>query len=80
MITPEFLKRADNVYRTRFYIVKQEVYVEQDADDNSRIFSNDTFYLRNDKRDREYETVFARRAHIDGKRLPSTAYTRKYVD
>ena len=60
MKEPEFLKSADNVYRTRNYIVKQEIFVDRD--------------------NREYESVFRKRAYMEGRRLPSTSYTRKYIE
>ena len=44
------------------------------------IVSCDVFYKRNKRRDSEYEKIFYDRKHIDGKRLPSTMFTRKYVD
>ena len=80
MKEPEFLKSADNVYRTRNYIVKQEIFVDRDKEGNGRIFSRDTYYLRNTKLNREYESVFRKRAYMEGRRLPSTSYTRKYIE
>ena len=80
MKEPEFLKSADNVYRTRNYIVKQEIFVDRDKEGNGCIFSRDTYYLRNTKLNREYESVFRKRAYMEGRRLPSTSYTRKYIE
>jgi hypothetical protein len=42
--------------------------------------SHDTYYHRTRERDAEYELAFFMRDHIDGKRLPSNMYSRKYVD
>ena len=77
---PDFLRGARNVYRTRYYIVKQELMISANDVETCEMCSRDTYYLRTAKRDKEYEYIFAARKHIDGKRLPSTMYTRKYVD
>ena len=77
---PDFLRGARNVYRTRFYIVKQELMISANDVETCEMCSRDTYYLRTPRRDKEYEYVFATRKLIDGKRLPSTMYTRKYVD
>lgn len=77
---PEFMKDADNVYRTRDYIVKQRVGVRYDKKENNIIFSYDTFYRRTKKRDAEYEQIFFERKRIDGKRLPTAMYARTYID
>ena len=55
---PAFLRNAHNVYRTRFYIVKQEMKIRADERDNTQLFSKDTFYFRTAKRDSEYNSVF----------------------
>lgn len=77
---PDFLEDADNVYRTKSYIVKQSINVQVDDTESNAIVSNDIFYKRTKRRDLEYEQVFGNRKFIDGKRLPSTMHTRKYVD
>ncbi|MBQ7788816.1 MAG: hypothetical protein IJ398_04085 [Clostridia bacterium] len=77
---PDFLMGANNVYRTKQYIVKQQVTVVMSANGDSYIISNDTFYLRNPKRDFEFALAFQKRQNLNGKRLPSSTYTRKYVD
>ena len=76
---PAFLRNAHNVYRTRFYIVKQELKIRADERDNTQLFSKDTFYFRTAKRDSEYNLVFAKREYLNGKRLPTTMYMRKYI-
>lgn len=76
---PAFLRNAHNVYRTRLYIVKQELKIRADERDNTQLFSKDTFYFRTAKRDSEYNSVFAKREYLNGKRLPATMYTRKYI-
>ncbi len=76
---PSFLRNAHNVYRTRFYIVKQELKIRADERDNTQLFSKDTFYFRTAKRDLEYNSFFAKREYLNGKRLPTTMYTRKYI-
>ena len=79
MIVPDYLKNATNVYRTRRYIVKQCVTLRSD-EYCTYLFSHDTYYLCTPKRDREYEAVFADRIHVNGKRIHTDMYARKYVD
>lgn len=75
-----FLDGADNVYRTENFIVKQQIsFLESDVG-TSMVLSDDTYYLRTAQRDAEYEFVFQGKANINGKRLKSASYTRKYVD
>ena len=76
---PDFCKDAVNVYRTKRHIVKQDVSVERTENGETIIFSNDVFYERTKRRDKEFEIIFAGRKHINGKRLPSTSYVRRYV-
>jgi hypothetical protein len=80
MKIPEFLIDADNVYRTKYFIIKQVLVLDRTCDEDNNITSYDTFYKRTKQRDKEYELVFADKNHIDGKRLPSTMCSRKYVD
>lgn len=77
---PDFMLDADNVYRTTGYIVKQSLSVQFDETEGNSVISNDVFYKRTKRRDSEYEYVFSGRKHIDGKRLPSNMYSRKYVE
>ena len=50
-IVPEFVIGADNVYRTKNYIIKQVIFLDKSLSENNSITSFDTFYLRNRKRD-----------------------------
>lgn len=77
---PDFMVDAMNVYRTRDFIVKQVIGIKYSDVENIAVISNDTFYRRTKKRDREYERIFLERKHINGKRIPSTMYARTYVD
>lgn len=77
---PDFMLDADNVYRTTGYIVKQSLSVQFDETEGNSVISNDVFYKRTKRRDSEYEYVFSGRKNIDGKRLPSNMYSRKYVE
>ncbi len=77
---PDFMENADNVYRTRDYIVRQIIGVNFDAEMDNSIFSQDTFFARTLARDRQYEAIFSKRFNIDGKRLKSSMYSRQYVD
>lgn len=76
---PEFVRNANNVYRTKNFIVKQEIAIRCDSVGMSAVLSRDTFYARTTVRDMEYEAYFSRRRYINGKRLPSTIYSRKYI-
>ena len=79
-LTPDFLIDADNVYRTQSYIVKQVIQIiENDIEDNG-IVSHDTYYRRTTARDLAYNMAFMDKVKINGKRLPSTQYTRRYIE
>ena len=73
-------KQFVNVYRTRDYIVKQELYLIANAEQNNAVLSVDTYYRRTLLRDSEYQLLYKDRKHIDGKRLPSNTYIRTYID
>ena len=77
---PDFMVDAMNVYRTLDFIVKQVIGIKYSDVENIAVISNDTFYRRTKKRDREYERIFWERKQINGKRIPSTMYARTYVD
>ena len=77
---PDFILQAYNVYRTRNYIVKQRLeYIENTTEDNV-IISYDTFYKRTRLRDKQYMIMYGDKHHLNGKRMPSTTYTRVYID
>lgn len=73
-------QQAINVYRTRKYIVTQDIYLNECVDGSSVLFSKDTYYLRNRKLDKQYEAQFKDREYINGKRVHTTMYTRKYFE
>ena len=75
----DLLEGATNVYRTREFIVKQVIEVLVNRQENNSVVSHDTFIRRTRLRDRFYEILYCARKNIDGKRLPSTMYNRKYV-
>ena len=71
---------ADNVYRTKFYIVKQKIKVVDDDPGTSMLLSEDSFYSRTTERDEEYELLFAARGKkINGKRIRTAVSTRRYL-
>lgn len=74
------VKLFENVYRTRDYIVKQELYLIVNAEQNNAVLSVDTYYRRTLLRDSKYLLLYKDRKHIDGKRLPSNTYIRTYID
>lgn len=75
-----FVEEAINVYRTELFIVVQNIGIRFDDSENNVIFSFDTFYSRNQNRDKHYEHIFRNRQPIDGKRIKATMHTRIYVD
>lgn len=77
---PEFIKNANNVYRTRCFIIKQVIGIQYDGEQNNVVYSHDSYYRRTPERDKEYEIIFCRRNEPDGRRLPSTMYARRYID
>ena len=77
---PEFLERSTNVYRTRFYIVRQQIMYRRDSLLGAYLCSRDTFYCRTPERDRQYEAAFPHNQGKDGKRIPTLMYIRKYID
>lgn len=77
---PNFLIDADNVYRTKHFIVKQILILENSTNQDNSIMSYDTFYKRTKKRDKEFDMCFNCKSNQNGKRLPSTMFQRKYID
>ena len=77
---PDFLVKANNVYRTRYYIVKQQLTFIITKNNEAYLISNDTYYKRTAKRDFEYSCFLSKRYNLDGKRIASSTYTRKYED
>ena len=78
--SPDFMRNATNVYRTPHFIVRQRLSVLCSEEENNAVISHDTFYKRTAARNAEYEEIFKKREHIDGKRLPSSGYIREYQD
>lgn len=78
---PDFIVECpDNIYRTKNYIVTQDLQYKDNIVFDNVLLSHDTYYKRTKKRDSEYEILFVDKEHINGKRIPSTSYTRKYID
>ena len=64
-----------NAYRTRHYIVFQEIGLM-----GTFLFSVDGYYRRTKQRDADYERRFRKRQDVDGQRIPVGTYIREYVD
>ena len=77
---PEFLIEAKNVYRTKHFIVRQIISLQENCINGNELFSTDTYFKRTKSRDKQYNNAFNERINIDGKRLPSTAFSRNYID
>ena len=69
-----------NAYRTRHYIVFQEIGLCDDEKEGTFLFSVDEYYRRTIKRDAEYERRYRKRDDVDGSRIPVGTYVREYVD
>lgn len=77
---PDFIKFADNVYRTKDFIVKQQLaIISEDGYEVPVLLSMDTYYKRNKYLDYQYDIMYDDRKNPEGKRLPSTTYTRRYI-
>ena len=69
-----------NAYRTRYYIVFQEIGLCDDEEMGAFLFSVDGYYRRTKQRDADYERRFRKRKDVDGQRIPVGTYIREYVD
>lgn len=78
----DFIQDAGNFYRTKDFIVAQKLDFIYDC--KTLILhccSHDVFYKRTPLRDAQYLYLFSdRKARINGKRVKSTYYIRKYVN
>lgn len=79
-LIPYFVIGADNVYRTKHYIVKQSIKKIEHLTEDNMLVSHDTFYLRTSHRDMLYNMYYADKKNKNGKRFPCTTYTRRYVN
>ena len=75
---PDFVQGATNVYRTKSYIVKQNVSLGHQGLESTTLISRDTYYVRTPKRDAIYESIFEGNKDLDGRRIPTMAYFRTY--
>jgi len=81
MTTVDYLSEADNVYRTKKYIVCQKVSLCSSGKGNTLLMSNDTYLLRTPIRDIDYELIYkVRGKQINGKRMHAGSYIRSYID
>lgn len=76
----DILFDATNVYRTKNYIVRQVIEIDDDGVEGANSCSYDTYFRHTKKRDADYEKFFSERKRIDGKRIPTTMFSRDYVD
>lgn len=75
-----FIEDAVNVYRTRYYIVKQEISLVVDDEKPPMLVSHDTYYERTSLRDEQFNIIFENRNPINGKRIATASHTRQYVE
>lgn len=76
---PDFVKDATNVYRTKNYIVKQQLIIKDCGICGMQTFTSDTFYVRTPEREEIFNKLFKGCVFPEGKRLPATAYVRTYI-
>ncbi len=69
---------AKNFYRTKKYIVEQQLYLDFLPDGSTAMFSNDKYTLRNKREDKKYEKAFWYRKKINGNRITVAIYKRRY--
>lgn len=67
-----------NVYRTKKFIVEQQIYLDYLPDGSTVMFSNDIYYKRTHSEDRRYEKKYNFRENINGKRIYVGLYKRSY--
>lgn len=77
---PEFADGASNVYRTKYFIVRQRLAYSSSEVFGGLLCSHDTFFERTKERDKEYDAYFCDRLNLDGKRIPTLMYTREYIE
>lgn len=75
---PEFLIDCHNVYRTKYYVIKQKLVTTHNKNGESMTHSEDTYYLRNYETDRQFERFFNTRVNKEGRRVPSDTQTKHY--
>ena len=71
---PEFLRGAVNVYRTKHFIVKQTLFIQESEGEDNLLISYDTYYRRTTKRYLTYNMAFIDKSNSEGRRLPSSTY------
>lgn len=76
----EMLESADNVYRTNHFIVLQDIGINYSDVCDNQLVSRDLFICRNPERDLVYEILYQDKMNINGKRIPTSMSTRKYVE
>ena len=75
------IDEANNVYRTKHFIVCQRLSLCRKSKGDSTIISDDTFFLRTKDRDFTYQTIFGPRGkRLEGKRVHCDCYIRAYFD
>ncbi|MBP5242885.1 MAG: hypothetical protein J6Z36_04255 [Clostridia bacterium] len=69
-----------NIYRTKNFIVKQHLRIKHSYVEDDILVSYDTYYPRTKERDSMYEDLFEEKKNINGKRMPASAYVRRYIE
>ena len=73
-----FVADANNIYRTKKYIVAQKIFVEDDCRGEAIVYSDDIYFIRSKRNDKLYEKYFENRTFIDGRRISTHISSKRY--
>ena len=76
--SPDFVRAATNIDRTKGRSVKQGLRGAREGREGAKLVSMDTYYLRTSKRDALYDSIFGENRDLNGKRIPAMSYFRSY--
>lgn len=79
-LIPDFVQGATNIYRTEQFIVKQQLSIVHQGMESARLISTDTYYPRTPMREYLYKSIFGGNRNVNGKRIPTMGYFRRYRD
>ena len=78
--TIDFLAHdPDNVYRTKDFIVAQHISLAYDEAIGAVSVSDDVFYKRTASRDMNFDFIQMGEQILEGRRVPTQSYIRRYV-
>ena len=78
--TIDFLSHEpDNVYRTKDFIVAQHISLAYDEAVGAVSVSDDVYYKRTASRDMNFDFIQMGEMILEGRRIPTQSYIRRYV-